>query len=205
MVQKTIFKMKFRRRRAGITDYSKRLAMVKCGLPRLTVRKTNKAIIAQLIIKRENGDVVLSSANSAELAHYGWLGNSNLPSAYLTGYLCGLRANGKAKRFILDMGRAHPSKSCFAFAALKGTMDSGLESNMGEGILDEARLTGKHIAGYAAKLKAESGEKYQKLFSAYLKANLKPEEIDKQFSSTKEKISQNPNPNPKPGSNVKKA
>ena len=39
--------VKFRRRREGITNYKKRLALVKSGLERVVVRKTNKRIMGR--------------------------------------------------------------------------------------------------------------------------------------------------------------
>ena len=89
----------FRRRREALTDYKRRLALVKSGMDRVVVRKTNKRIIGQIIRFNEKGDVVLSSADSNELRKaYGWPSRRNKSTAYLTGLLLAKKA--KVKRYI---------------------------------------------------------------------------------------------------------
>jgi len=53
------------------------------------------------------------------------------------------------------------------------------------------KLSGKHIADYAAKLKKEKPTQYKKLFSGYIAANVSPEELSKLFESTKVRILSN--------------
>jgi hypothetical protein len=53
-------RMKPRRRRAGLTDYRKRLKLVKSGLERLVVRRTNRRIIAMLVKSKAGGMKPLS-------------------------------------------------------------------------------------------------------------------------------------------------
>ena len=48
-----------KRRRKGLTDYRKRLKLVKSGLPRFVVRKTNRYIIVQITESKAGGDKVL--------------------------------------------------------------------------------------------------------------------------------------------------
>ena len=88
------YAVKFRRRRQGLTNYKKRLALVKSKLPRFVVRITNRYIITQIVTYQENGDKVHLTVNSKSLKSFGWKGScKNLPSAYLTGYLIGKKQN----------------------------------------------------------------------------------------------------------------
>ena len=107
------YRVPFRRRKEGKTNYRLRRAMVLSKVPRLVVRLSLKNAIVQVIEAESIGDKVLVSAHSRELAKtYGWLNNcGNIPSAYLTGLLCGLKAmaNGVEKAF-LDIGLHAPSK-----------------------------------------------------------------------------------------------
>lgn len=97
------YRVPFRRRREGKTNYRARRALVLSKVPRLVVRLTSKHAIVQVIEAESIGDRVVISAHSHELAKtYGWLGNcGNVPSAYLTGLLCGFKAmaNGVEKPF----------------------------------------------------------------------------------------------------------
>ena len=112
------YSVAFRRRREGKTNYRRRKALVLSGLPRFVVRCTLKRVITQVIKAEIVGDKVLVSADSNELARkYGWLGNrSNLPAAYLTGLLCGLKAlSSGVKEAILDIGLQSPTKGSKIF------------------------------------------------------------------------------------------
>ena len=185
------FRVPFRRRREGKTNYRSRRALVLSRVPRLVVRLTLKHAIVQVIEAESIGDKVLVSAHSNELAKiYGWLSNSgNIPSAYLTGLLCGFKAmaNGVDKAF-LDIGLHIPSKGTRIFAALKGAVDAGVEVPHSEDILpDEGRISGKHIADYASQLSSDP-EVYKQKFSKYLSKGSRPEKLSEHFSAVKAKI-----------------
>ncbi|MBI5061804.1 MAG: 50S ribosomal protein L18, partial [Candidatus Aenigmarchaeota archaeon] len=76
------------------------------------------------------------------------------------------------------------------YALVKGPNDAGLKVPVGEEILpSKERISGKHIADYAAKLRVENPVVYQKQFSAYLKNDVKPEDISKHFEDVKHRIS----------------
>ena len=185
------YRVPFRRRREGKTNYRLRRALVLSRMPRLVVRLTLKHVIIQIIEAEAIGDKVLVSAHSNELKKkYGWLNNcGNIPSAYLTGLLCGLKAmaNGVEKAF-LDIGLHAPSKGTRVFAALKGVIDAGVEVPYSEDILpDDDRISGKHIANYGSELSSEP-EVYKKMFSKCLSKGARPEEITKNFSEVKDKI-----------------
>lgn len=61
------YKVKFRRRREGKTNYYKRYVYVLSGKIRLVVRITNKYVIAQVVKIAPKGDVVIVAAHSIEL------------------------------------------------------------------------------------------------------------------------------------------
>ena len=185
------YRVPFRRRREGKTNYRTRRALVLSRVPRLVVRLSLKNAIVQIIEAEAIGDKVIVSAHSRELAKtYAWSSNGgNIPSAYLTGLLCGYKAlaNGVETAF-LDIGLHIPSKGTRVFAALKGFVDAGVEVPHGEDILpDDATVSGEKIADYARQL-SEEPEVYQQKFSKYLEKGLKPEELCEHFAVVKEKI-----------------
>jgi len=185
------YRVAFRRRREGKTDYQLRRGLVLSGLPRLVVRKSLRNISVQLVKAEVNGDKVLTSAHSNELTKkYGWLGGTgSISAAYLTGLSCGLKALGQGfKEAVLDIGLQYPSKGSKIFAALKGALDAGLAIPFDkEKLPDEKRMTGQHVAEYAKQL-SSNPEKYQRQFATQLVRGLKPEDTDSNFAQVKEKI-----------------
>ncbi|MBT8172366.1 50S ribosomal protein L18 [Candidatus Bathyarchaeota archaeon] len=186
------YRVPFRRRRDGKTNYRSRKALILSHIPRLAVRLTLKNTIIQVIEADPIGDKVIVSAHSRELIKtYGWKGSGgNIPSAYLTGLLCGYKviSKGGIDKVILDIGLHIPSKGTRIFAALKGIIDAGVEVPHGEDILpEESRINGKHIADYAIQLSSEP-EEYKQKFSKYLSKGLQPEELSQHFSEVKDKI-----------------
>lgn len=131
------YKVPFRRRREGITDYSHRLKLAKSGKLRAVVRKTNRYFLIQLTEFVESGDRVLASANSIELRKYGWQGAaSNSAAAYLTGLLVAKRAVKKGlTEAILDAGLVSPKRNSGIYAALNGMLEGGLDIPHSEDIL----------------------------------------------------------------------
>ncbi|XP_011002862.1 PREDICTED: 60S ribosomal protein L5 [Populus euphratica] len=93
------FQVKFKRRRAGKTDYRARIRLInqdknKYNTPkyRFVVRFTNKDIIAQITSASIAGDIVLASAYAHELPRYGLeAGLTNYAAAYCTGLLLARR------------------------------------------------------------------------------------------------------------------
>jgi large subunit ribosomal protein L18 len=182
-----VYDVPFRRRRDRLTNYARRLALVKSGVPRLVVRKSGRRVTVQLVSFANEGDKVIASADSAELKKFGWSPRSNLPSAYLAGALAAKKgAKAGAKAFVLDTGLSTASKSSLVFAAAKGAIDAGLKGSMDKGLVDEKRISGAHIAEYAGKLK-EGGAKGA-LFSSYEKDGVKPEKIPELFAAAKDKV-----------------
>jgi len=191
MVKGPSYRVPFRRRREGKTDYRLRRALVMSGRPRLVIRGTSRHMIAQIIRAEVTGDRVLVSANSSELPEkYGWRGDcGNIPAAYLTGLLCGYRAVASGvKEAVLDVGLQTPSRGARLLAALRGVIDTGVVVPHNEEVLpDESRIRGEHIADYAKQLSSDP-EVYQRMFSKYLSRKLRPEKLPEHFSSVKERI-----------------
>ncbi len=182
------YRVPFRRRRKRLTDYRKRLGLVKSGLPRMVVRKTGKRVIVQFVEFDPMGDKVVAYADSNMLRKYEWPSRRNAPTAYLTGLLCGgMAKKKKVSKFVLDMGLQTASKGNIVFAAVKGALDSGLQSELNEDIVAEDTISGKHIAAYAQALK-EKPEEYGKIFSAYKKQGIQPENIEELFTKVRDKI-----------------
>lgn len=154
MAKKSTYKVQFRRRLDGKTNYKKRLALLKSGLHRLVVRRTNKYVTAQIIEYDSKGDKTIVDVTSKQLEKLGWkAGTKNLPAAYLTGFLAGTKAKeAKVEKAILDIGFAIPKRKGWWGAALKGAKDAGLEMPAGEEAMPpQERISGKHIEEFSKK------------------------------------------------------
>lgn len=176
-----------KRRRKKLTDYAKRVDLLKSNKPRMIVRKSGLHILVQIASPSNEGDKIIAQVSSKELGKYKWPDKCNTPSAYLAGYLCGKKAlKAKINAAILDAGLQTITAGNIIFAAVKGAQDAGVDIPMGEGMISEDRLNGTHIAEYAKSIKGT--EKYDKQFSAYLKAKIKPEELPELFEKVKKEL-----------------
>ncbi|MDI6639386.1 MAG: 50S ribosomal protein L18 [Methanocellales archaeon] len=138
-----------RRRKEGKTDYRQRLKLLLSQKPRVVVRKSLKHMIVQLVSPSEQGDVTLVSAISSELKKFGLKRTGNIPAAYLTGLLFGLRATKVAKEAVLDIGLQTSSPGSKIYAALKGMIDAGMSIPHDPVMFpSEERIRGEHIAEY---------------------------------------------------------
>lgn len=186
------YRVKYRRRREGKTNYYRRYKMALSRKLRAVVRKTLNHIIVQFVKMAPEGDYTIAAAHSIELVKgFGWRASTdNTPAAYLTGLLAGLRAKKENVDYaILDIGLHRPVKGARIFAALKGILDAGVEVPHNPEILPlEERLRGEHIASYAEQLKSRSLEVYTRHFSKYLKNSLPPEELPKHFEEVRGRI-----------------
>lgn len=105
------FQVKYKRRRAGKTDYRARLRLVKqdknkynTHKHRLVVRFSNKDVTCQIVYSSIAGDVVVAAAYSHELPHYGLsVGLTNYSATYATGLLL-------ARRVLTKLGLADTYK-----------------------------------------------------------------------------------------------
>jgi large subunit ribosomal protein L18 len=189
MARGSTYRVPLRRRREGKTDYQARKALVLSGRPRLVARNTVKNIIAQIIVAKPHGDEVLVTAHSRELQKYGWKApTGNVPAAYLTGLLCGLKATTKGvEEAILDIGLIAPTKGAKIFATLSGVLDAGVAVPHDGGKMVKERIEGKHIAKYGKSLEGDS-EVYSAKFSKYVEQKLSPEKLPEHFLKVKAEI-----------------
>ena len=190
MAKNANYRVALRRRREGKTDYQARKALVISRRLRLVTRGSLKNANVQIIQAKPEGDFVLAAANSQELTKlFGWKApTGNIPAAYLTGLLCGLKAKSKGvKEAILDIGLVAPTKGARVFAMLSGVVDAGISVPHSEEKLVKERYKGDQIAKYAKKLGAGSDE-YNKKFSAYIAAGVAPEKLPEHFTKVKADI-----------------
>lgn len=190
MAKNSSYRVQLRRRREGKTDYQARKALVTSRKPRLVTRASLKNVEVQVIVAKPHGDEVLASANSRELIKsFGWKApTGNIPAAYLTGLLCGLKAKAAGiKEAILDIGLVSPTKGSKIFAVLSGVVDAGVEVPHSEEKIVKERMKGEHIAKYAKNLGANS-EEYVAKFSQYTAQGVAPEKIVEHFTKVKADI-----------------
>lgn len=189
MARGSSYRVSLRRRREGKTDYQARKALVLSGKPRLVARSTAKNVVTQIIVAKPLGDEVLAAAHSRELKKYGWkAATGNVPAAYLTGLLCGLKAEAKGvAEAILDIGLVAPTKGSKVFAVLSGVLDAGVDVPHDREKIVEERLEGAHIAEYGKILKGDS-EVYSAKFSKYLGQKISPEKLPEHFGKVKADI-----------------
>ena len=190
MAKNASYRVQLRRRREGKTDYQARKALVTSRKPRLVTRGSLKNIEAQIIVAKPHGDAVLVAANSRELIKsFGWKApTGNIPAAYLTGLLVGLKAKAAGiTEAILDLGLVSPTKGSRTFAVLSGVVDAGVEVPHSEEKIVKDRMKGEHIAKYAKNLGSGS-EEYTAKFSQYTANGVAPEKIAEHFAKVKSDI-----------------
>ncbi|MEE0924234.1 MAG: 50S ribosomal protein L18 [Methanobrevibacter sp.] len=182
------YKVAFRRRREGKTNYATRMKLVDVDKARLVVRVSNANVIVQVINVAKDGDVTVASAHSKELNKLGWkAGNKNTSAVYLTAYLCGKKAVAAGVDYaVADIGLKSPIKGAKVFAAVKGAADAGLNVPYGESIIpSEDRINGEHIAEYAESL---DEDELKAKFSQYFAKGLNPADLPEHFEEIKNKI-----------------
>ena len=170
----------YRRRRESKTDYNKRLKLLISHKTRVVIRKTLKNITIQFVNYDAKGAVIAASSSSIQLLKMGWnYSRNNLSASYLTGLIAGKAAIEKGiKAAIVDIGMNESVKGSKLYSAVKGIMDAGVKINCSEKILPtEDRISGKHIAAYAAKLKEQGSYK-----------NVDASAIEKTFNDIKNKV-----------------
>ena len=163
--------------------------MVVSGKPRLVARSSLKNTVAQIIVAKPHGDEVLASAHSRELQKkYGWKApTGNIPAAYLTGLLCGLKAKAKGvTEAILDIGLVKPTKGSKVFSTMSGVVDAGVAIPHSEEKIVKERTRGFHIQDYAEALGAP--EEYAPQFSTYAAKGLSPAKFGDHFFAVREAI-----------------
>jgi len=184
----SIYTVKYRRKRDGLTDYKKRMKLLLGSKPRLVVRKSLKNITLQLVEFQPKGDKVIITSSSKELSKHGWKASTgNISAAYLTGYLLAKKAK-KPTECVLDIGQYTSVKGCILYAAAQGALDGGLKVPLSKEIVPNMqRIRGEHIAAYAKQLKKDK-DRYQKQFAKYIKAGLDPEALPAHFDQVKKSL-----------------
>ncbi len=178
----------FKRRRQALTNYRKRLALVKSNVERIALRRSNRRIIAEVIRYEPTGDKIVAYVDSNQLAAFSWPARSNRSTAYLTGLLL---AKTLAKKqlnrndYILDIGLSSPVKNSTPFTFAKGCIDGGIK--LRSGVEVDEKVYGL-VSAYSTQLKKDDDATYKKQFSAYLKDGIAPETLEHLFKQTKEKI-----------------
>lgn len=140
--------MPLKRRRLQMTDYRKRLALIKSGIPRAVIRKSLKNMKVDITEYNVSGDKVVAHGCTVELKKYGWNSpTGNIPSAYLAGYLSGIKAKRKGiKKVIVDFGRQKVVKGSRIMASVSGLVDSGVKVPVDKKFLPHKdRTAGKHL------------------------------------------------------------
>jgi large subunit ribosomal protein L18 len=175
------YRVAFRRRREGKTDYHQRLKLIVSRKPRLVVRVTSNQVITEVMITKPEGDKALAAVTSKELEkEFGYKGaRDNTSAAYLTGLLIGYKAQKSGiTEAILDIGLRENRAGSRVYAALKGAVDSGLKVPCSEEVFpSEDRIRGAHVAGNA-----------HSSFKDYEKRGLKPADLPAHFDEVKKKI-----------------
>jgi len=141
-----------RRRRAGLTDYRRRLKLLRGNKPRAVVRVSNTRTTCQLVSWAKDGDLVTATVTGSDLLKkYGWpesFSQKSVSASYLVGFAMGKAALASgATEAVLDIGLAASTPGGRVFSALKGMVDAGLDIPHGENVLpDEGRIAGAHIS-----------------------------------------------------------
>lgn len=117
---------------------------------------------------------------------------------------------------LLDVGLRRTTTGSRVFAALKGAIDAGVEiphsENRFVGYDDEQKkldsetfrkhILGVHVADYMNKVKQDDPAKYERLFSQYIKNNIKPDSIEGLWQKVHKEIRANPDSRRKPKEKV---
>tara|TARA_Y100000034_G_scaffold26979_1_gene32096 strand:- start:3482 stop:4054 length:573 start_codon:yes stop_codon:yes gene_type:complete len=184
-------RINYKRKRLGRTNYKKRLSILKSLKNRLVIRKSLNNITVQIIQYDKNGDKILASSHSSEIKKQGWkFHTGNVPSAYLTGFLLGIKAKNKGlKEAIMDIGFNSSTKGSRIYASLKGVTDAGIKISHSKEILpDDKRIKGEHIKIFFESIKKDTKNT---LFNNYKKDNVNVSDIEKEIEDIKNKIEKN--------------
>ncbi len=139
-----------RRRKENKTDYKNRLNLLKSGLKRIVIRRTNKYFLIQLVESREARDKVIVSTSSRELLKEGfnkkYTGSlKSIPAGYLTALLFSSKVD-KNENYIIDIGMARNIYGNRNSAVIKGLIDGNLKINVDKKIFPtDDRIKGSHL------------------------------------------------------------
>ncbi len=143
---------RFNRRIRGQTDYQLRLRLLKSGITRAVIRRSNNNVLVQFVdFKNNSQDKILTSAKSVDLKKsFGFtLHTGNISAAYLTGFLAGKRLlkTGHKSEVIIDLGLQKSMYGTRLFAAVKGIKDSGVNVKVSDVAFPvDERINGEHLS-----------------------------------------------------------
>jgi len=134
-----------------------------------------------------------------------YAGNSNVGEDY---HVAEIEDGPGPFRALLDVGLRRTTSGAIIFAAMKGASDGGLEIPHSEdrfvGYDKETKklnadtlrkyIFGGHITDYMKQVKEEDAEKYSKLFSGYIKAGIKAEDVEGKWTAVHKAIRADPAP-----------
>jgi large subunit ribosomal protein L18 len=104
-----------KRRRVKLTNYARRFRLLKSGLPRLVLRKSNHYVLAQLVQYTPVGDHVLWTKSTRELVLAGeFTSGTNLEACVALGAILPL---DDSLQFVIDIGMRRPIKTKPFFVA----------------------------------------------------------------------------------------
>jgi large subunit ribosomal protein L5e len=112
----------------------------------------------------------------------------------------------RAFNALLDVGLKRTTTGAKVFGALKGATDGGIyiphtekrfvgydeEGKKLDAEVLKKHIFGGHVADYQKSLKGDNPTKYEKLFSKYIKAGIKPEDIESRWAKAHAAIRANP-------------
>jgi len=154
MAKNNTFSLRFRRRRLGLTDYKKRLALLKSGLDRVVVRKSNNYFTISHVKYNSAGDKVVKSVTSKVLADFGVKkGFSNMASGYLIGFYFAKHLSPKGE-VVLDLGLRKPARKIMS--VVRGLHEGGLKTNVNEEKLPNMELINSRydVSDFVKKISA---------------------------------------------------
>ena len=140
-----------RRRKAGLTDYRRRLRLLRSEKPRAVVRVSNTRTSCQLVTWAKGGDLVVLNITGTDLVKkFSWpetMSKKSVPASYLVGFALGKAAIAAGHEdAVLDIGLAACTPGSRVFAALRGMVEAGLNVPHSEEVLpDDDRTNGAHI------------------------------------------------------------
>ena len=181
--------MKFKRRRLGLTNYKKRLALVKGNMDRVVVRKTNRRIIGQMVSYEEKGDKIIGCADSNELVKALRMAEQDQQAHCVPNWAAPCQeGEGQEARSVLDIGIARPGEELDTFRIREG-MHRRRPEAQGQLEIDMKMLDAAKIAKYAETLKGDKAA-FKKQFGGYSEKGVQPETLPKLFNEVKAKILQ---------------
>ena len=136
-----------KRKKMGVTDYRKRLSLLRSESTRLIIRPTGKGIVVQVADFAQEGDIILATVNANILKKTLGISGNNSQISYISGYYLGMKALSKGVEYaVVDTGRFKLTRGGRISCAIKGAVDAGLEINVSEEIFPpKDRIQGKHL------------------------------------------------------------